>query len=565
MVKVFLLRKRGPMLIVNRSQRGGALAMTLASVAVLSITGYLLVSFLRGQRVHREGEVSHIQAQALASDLIELGKYFLAYEKIVFTQDSLKLDASRKSALDVIMKQGIGSLEPAPHFLTNACGGYDAEAVELGDLKINQEKVFCPLYLRNPLFDGNILEKAVFRLWGSSKKTQILIRDGSNIITKTDVSRAAVVKEESDGSYSLEIDLKKSILDPKNSRIRLGVEQNFVSLLKTAGAEAKVRFIFHTKRAGFETISNERFVTLSSFVKYGESFQLKTVSSSETLIFQAPSVKDFALFLVYPETSSGSPTRKFSEAFRFGGKQTQIYGRVFFHGDIDIPLQELPEFHETVVISGRLINQNSQDLLAQRALLQAKFKKGLVTDFPVDRLVKDGRCVGFYEVSNQSEMYCKKPSDETLDFTMRDYILNLVNICSGYPVSVDKGNYHYEIDKASTPIVVTSCTPSEPGKQFVSGGVYNVKVSGSHAFVLSPIQNLIVSSSSSIYGTVLGGHISVRDGTRFYSISHLKVGLPGIGNQKVLAEVSTEAASIKTGVGVPIMNMPLFKNTAMGR
>jgi hypothetical protein len=557
-----------------RRQLGSAFSITISSTVVLSVVGYLLVSFLRGQRVNREEEIQFIQAKGLASDVVEIGKYFLAYERVVFIEEALKLDNQRRLALDALMTQGIGSLEPASYFLSNACGGYDADAIEVGDLKVNGSQVMCPFYLRNPLLDGNMVDSLLFRMWTSNNQTQVLtLGAGGSVVTRGGVSKAPIFKVEPNNSYSVELDLKNSVLDPRSARLRLGVDQTFINTLKAFNSEIKLRYNFYAQRSGFQSITNERFVTISAVVKYGPTLQPSVATASETFVIQSPTVKDFAIFVPYPETASGASTKRMSEAFLFGGPNTQVYGRVFFDGDIDIPLQNLPVFHETVVISGDLVNQSSiTDPVLKRSLMQEKFKKGLIVNFPADRLIKDGECVSNYKVVNHSEIHCKKPADPTANFRIHDYIQNLVSMCSDYGIVSKNGSYMYLIASIDplipfrpAPVEVESCSPSAPGKLFISGGTKWVRIMGSHAFILSPAEKVVALNATNIYGTILGGHISVKDGTQFYTISNLRSGLPGIADANVLAEVTKEASGILAGVGVPLMNLPLFKNSSVGR
>lgn len=546
------------------TQRGSALTITLTATAVLSIAGYFLVSFLNVQRSTREDEIQHIQARGLALDVVEIGKYFLAYEKVVFIDDSLSSNPSRKKSLDSLISQGIGSVEPASDFLSNACGGYDIDAVGIGDFKVKGESVFCPLYLRSPLFDGVMLENLLFRMWANDGDTQLLTVDGTSVVSKGGFKKTAIFKQEKNGSYLLELDLTESVLNPTSSRLRLGVDQNFINTLKASDGEVKLRYQFFTRKAGFDSVSNERFASISAVVKYGPILESKRATASESLILQSPTVKDFALFLIYPETDSGSPTQDLSKAFDFGGSGTQVFGRVFFDGDIDVDISKLPTFHEVVIISGRLRNQAKADPEKIRAMMQEKFRKGLIMNFPTDRLIKDGNCLGDYNTFNQSEMYCKKP-DGVTPFGIQDYIHNLVSMCSEFKVIGSSGNFKFDLVNPASPITVEACTDSEPGKVFISGGANNVVLSGTHAFILSPVRKTLASNTMNIYGTILGGHVSVKNNTSFYSISNLREGLVGLADKSVLAEVTTESSGILAGIGVPLINLPLFRSSAVGR
>ena len=540
-------------------QQGGALTYSIAGAAVLAIAGYMLVGLLGIQKVTREDEVFYIQAQQLVNDLAELGLYTLAYDKVVSAEKPFEFNQAQKTIIFELLDQPMGSLELRNHLIGNVCGGYDVNANQVGDLRLGNSIAFCPFYLRDPSLDGFMLEDIVFKLWKTSGPTSVFKRVGNQIVTQPGGQRQAVLRSNTSDEYILETDLTHMLTQQTESRFLLHVDQNFIQSLKSLSPQLLFRYKFHRAMRGYKTNGNERLVTIECELKYGENLRRKWVRGQHSVIYQIPAIKDFALFFMYPETSQGLPTRKFSESVILGGPNTQVHGRVFFNGDIDIDIQQLPTFSEVVIISGEITRPTSMSVEEFASILSQKFRKGLIERFPVHRLVYDNSCSdNFPAVVNQTQLYCRKPGSLTQLFNIEDYILGLTNICSNYPLNVNSGNYTYDLTTAVAPIVKETCAPSSPGKLFVSGGVMKVTISGSHAFILSPVKTLLANGPTTIYGTVMGGHLSLPNGSKIYGLGKIKSGLPGIADDEVLRQVSREGSRILSGVGVPLRNLPLF-------
>lgn len=545
-------------------KKGNALTIVLIITALFAVMSYVILNFVQGRRGSSEEEIRFLQAKMIASDIVELGKYFLAYDRVVFMDDPLGMTAGRQAIQKDFSQQSYGSLVANNSFLLNACGGYDANAAEIGDFKADGQTVFCPYFVRNPLMDGVMFEDMMLSMWARSGAVGVLSMSGGVLETKSG-TRTAIMTKDGSGAYSLTISLNEALKNPDNQFIRLHADQNILKMLKSGSFEAKLIFTFYSASAGFETISNERYVTIRSEVNYGTSLFKRSASASESLILYTSTVRDYAIFMMYPETSGGLKTRKFSEAMKLGGNTSRVNGRVFFNGDIDVPLTDLPVFNEIVVISGDLQVPPTVNFEQQRALMKEKFRKGLIVRFPVEKLINDGECVSGIPMSNQSGMYCKRTMVPTENFGISDYIINNGSACSNLKAKVNSGAYMYETAGSTLASAQEICKGSAPERLFLSGGVNDVEVVGSHAYIVSPVRNLKVQSAANIYGTIFGGYIEALAGSKFYSLSSLRKGLPGIASDVDLAAISGEGSRVQAGVGVPLLNLPLIKKPYLGK
>lgn len=547
---------------VGRS--GNALTIVLIITAMFAVVSYLILNFVQGRRGSSEDEVRLLQAKMIATDIVELGKYFLAYEKVIFLDNPLSMNPSRVTIQKDFAQQSYGSLVANNSFLLNACGGYDANATEVGDFKAEGQLVFCPYFVRNSLMNGAMFEDMMLEMWARSGSVGVLSMSGGVLETKAG-TRNAIMTKDGSGAYSLTISLNEALKTQDNQFIRMHADQNILKSLQNGDFEAKLIYTFYSASAGFETISNERYVTVRSEVNYGSPVFRKSANASESIIMYTSTVRDFSLFMMYPETASGAKTRKFSEAMQLGGNTTRVNGRVFFNGDIDVDLADLPIFNEIVVISGDLIVSSGIDFAQQRALVKDRFRKGLVVRFPVERLINDGECVSGIPMSNQSGMYCKRPLIPTESFGISDYITNLGSVCSSLKANINSGAYSYVTAGSTNPMIQEYCKGSAPERLFLSGGANEVEVAGSHAYIVSPVKSLKIKSAANIYGTVFGGHIEALAGSKFYSLSALRKGLPGIASDVDLAAISAEGSRVQSGVAVPLSNLPFIKKPYLGK
>lgn len=551
-----------------QNKKGSALPMVMIIAGLVAVFSYVIFGMLQSRRSSTEDELRALQAKMLAADIVELGKYLFLYERVIYLTDPLTISAAREATRKDFLNQSYGSLAPANSFMINACGGYDATAKEIGNFMANGSQVFCPLYLRNPLLDGSMFEDMLLEMWSRGNRTVSqnthILRMSANGFVSVPTTRKAVLERDAAGAYTFSIDLENAIQSSNDQFIRLHLNQNIIQMMRQNSFKAKLTYTIFGNSTGFTTLSNERFITVEADVSYGNALSQRSVNVVEPLIMYSSTVKDFAIFIMYPTTSAGNPTTKFSESVILGGASTKVNGRVFFNGDIDTPLANLPTFNEVVVISGK-INVSGLSTEQARTLMAEKFKKGVVTGFPVKRLINDGECLPGLPTANLSGMYCKNPQNLAVNFGIGDYIKNLGNICSNLPVKYTNGVYRYDLTNNKDPIRKEQCTGSAPEKIFLSGGSDSVTVTGSYAFIVSPIKSLIAGADANIYGTIFGGYIRAGSGSRFYSLGTLRKGLPGIASDIALNEITSESERILTGVGVPLLNLPLVKDAAIGK
>lgn len=547
-------------------RKGNALTIVLMITAIFAIVSFFIITFVQSRRVNSEEELRFIQAKLLADDIVELGKYFLAYEKVIFLNNPLAMSEERRAVLNDFAQQSYGSLVANNSFLINACGGYDANATEVGDFKAKGEPVFCPYFVRNPLLDGVMFENMMLQMWSRSGTVGVLAMSDDGVLETRSTTRQAIMSKKVSGAYEVTINLNDILSNSDDQYIRMLLDEKLANSFRQNDFDAKLIFTFYSASAGFETISNERYATVTSVVNYGSRMLFRrSATTSESIIMSTSTVKDFSIFMIYPEDSDGARTRKYSESMKLGGPDSIINGRVFFNGDIDIPLTGLPVFTEMVIISGDILNNDSVNKETYRQLMREKFRKGIIVRFPVEKLINDGVCVPGISMANQSGMYCRPPLQPTGMFSIADYISNLRNVCSDLKVTMNSGAYTYANTGSTDSMSVINCDGSAPDKLFLSGGATEVEVTGSHAFIVSPIKKLHIKSSANIYGTVLGGYIEAESGTKFFSLSSLGKGMTGIPSDSDLAAISREGARIQEGVGVPLLNLPLIKKPYLGK
>lgn len=564
-LRPFLILKERTLIAIKisvtqiRNKRGSSLPLVMIISALVFVFSYVIFNLLQSRRQGTEDDLRVLQAKMLAADIAELGKYMLLYERVVYINDVLNVDSARVATRRDMLAQSYGSLAAANSFMMNACGGYDANAVEIGPLRADNSPVFCPFYLRNPLMDGKMFEDMMLTMWSIGGQVGELVMKGG-VLSTQNTTRSPILTKDSSGAYALSIDLDSAIRNPNNQFIRLHLNQNIVQKMRQDGFSAKLVFTLFGPSTGFRTLSNERFVNVQAEVSFGTTLNTKSVSVSETAILYSTTVKDFALFMMYPEDGAGNPTTLFSKAVELD-KTSQINGRVLFNGDIDTNLEELPVFNETVIISGT-VNTSGFTFERARELMTQKFRKGIVMGFPIKLLINDGECVAGMPTSNDSSMYCVEKGTG-LPYNLTKYIDNMGNICSKLPVSFAAGEFTFDTSKVVDPVIKEQCKGSAPGKVWLSGGVRSVSVSGSHAYVLSPIKTLIMAAGGNLYGTVLGGHIRGSK-VKIYSLGALRPGLPGIASDKDLGNISAESGKIMAGVGVPLINVALIKEAKIG-
>lgn len=574
-----------------RNQKGNALLLVLTAMGFLSTMAYVIPTYLNTEKRKVAFNERAIHATQIASDLKELGKYLLLYEKVVYKDNPLDISNDRRTQLHQLWQQNFGSVSVESAGLLNACGGYDAVANFIGDLKVSNEPVFCPLYVRNSLMTGQMLEDMVFNVWARPGNSNVLrVVNGQPVL---DTRPKASVVTGADGRYTVDLDMTSSLASA-NNYIPLNFNPDFLDLLRSLQGTARIRYEFYTDSSGFKASGAERYVRIIGLVSFRETGRADEVardfSDSDSFILSTPSVKDFALFMPYPVEHAWTgrtiglgpsevalrplPTRLMSRAISFGDATTEIFGRVFFNGDIDIPLDDLPVFHEAVIISGNFTYPIPP---ADRAKLRRKFLKGITLNYPAHRFLFDGpdrasaaNCavgVGPLDLTNVFGLHC--PLQNSVDkgqFGMIDYIKNMQGVCSDSNITASGGDpyWNYSFTQSRIQPANRSFDCVSQGL-FIRGGTTTLTVSGPFAFVASPMVKVTVSGSrSSVYGTLFTGAAVFNPGTKIYSIANMRPTLPGIIDEAVLARLNGEAAAIFEGVGVPLPAFPLIQSAREG-
>lgn len=607
----------------DSSQRGNTTLLVIVGMGFLATLAYVVPTFIDMQKNKIAYDERSIHGQQLAGDIKEIGKYLLLYEKVVFKTDPLKLTTKRSAHLQKVWQQTFGAFDVDSSGLLNACGGFDALATYIGDLRLGGEPVFCPLYIRNSMMTGQMLEDMVFEKWnqpGSPVKI-LYAQDG---LPATREGTIADVFKGSGGKYSTELDLTNS-LDGAGNFIQLSNNPDFVRLLKSLKGEVKIRYDFYTDSSGFVGSGSDRVIKITGIVrmksKPGEkdsNQEIREFKESESIILNNPTMKDFAIFMPYPIDRSWAqrrrigpgvsdinlrptPTHLMSKAINWGGVNTQIYGRVFFNGDIDTPLAQLPVFHDTVIITG---NFTYQLTATDRELLKRKFLKGITTNFPANRFLFDGpyssnrNCTlgsGPLDLSNVNGLHCrpetatascaardnrddrcKIPAYEArrefgiLEYMARSVCNDSVVIFGGGgakgPENRSDSNWNYSFTNSAPENRPHSPDDTCPSNTlFVKGGAIRVEVNSTYAFIASPMAVLKVDQAgASIYGISMPGAIDVSTGpVNFYSLSRMKAGMTGIGSPETLDMLNLEASSLFELVGVPL-SLPLVQTAREG-
>lgn len=578
----------------RRGQRGAILPVIFLTMGVIAVIGYSISAYISRSYSQLVDEDTMMEAQMLAADLKEFGKYLILYEKVHFQTKPLAIDPSRRAALETVWGQKFGAVNNVlgPSIL-NSCGGYSALVVFIGDLKLDGQPVFCPAYLRHPEMTGELLEHMFFENWiRGGQSAQVLHgfnlenSQMADVVTRAPGSKGYVVKitvgafDPDRSGQSKTIDYQW--IDDPNNFIFMSYGQRIAQRMKQLKVSAKLEFEIMAESAGFVPAASERFVKVRSVVEFDGALKDSSgATDSESFILSIPTIKDFAIFMPYPTTGvyAGTgvtrrpiPTNRFSQAVTLPSN-SEIHGRVYFNGDIDVPLQNLPTFSETVFISGGLTSV--QDARPETIeLLKTKFRKGIVTNFSASRFVLDGACAAGSSVSitNDTELFCKTEWGD--EFGIAEYLTRLSGVrCLNSIATVGAGGkvfYDFATLRATDPRFASAednsnyCEDVDGAPRF-TGPVREVRITDNVAFVASPTEKLNVSAANAtIYGVVLGGHINAPQGARFYSFSAMREGLPGLGNSATLKERSIDANMAVDGVSVALKNFPLIRSSKDG-
>ena len=545
----------------------------LTGGAALLVPGMLKRSVSTAFDAERE-----LEAQMLASNLRELAKYLVLYEKVFYTGESgLMTLGSRPDPLVIdagirgLWRQSFTEVDSANLGLARACGGYTLGARYIGRHEIGGRKVFCPLYFRTHLLSGRMAENMVFEQWANPALNP-------------------VVNKLSEGSYELVLDFSKAF-DANSARIvPLDLGQRLLAERVARKLDAKVYLRFKTDSSGFRALTSERYLSITAQVSFDtREGGRKFVEDSESMMMAFATPKDYALFLPFP-----SAARKWTEVVRASNPAgVGFYGRVYFRGDLDLApgnmataLEALPVFNDVLILSGTL--KPAIPTAASLDVLKRKFRKGLVTNLSGARFVLDGACAGPQDtttrVRNEGSIACRDPVGGA-PMTIERYISNLNGSCSSGRILVesqtikhfdpaagvltanedrchDDGSNNSGQDKDQyIPSIVTQ--GGKGAMTVVDGGFSEVEVAGPTAILLTPAGKLTIRTPASVYGLVLGGSVDALAGVNFYSLNALRPGLPRI-EQVTIGEINADAGAAYAGISVPLVNMPVIYSSREG-
>ncbi len=553
---------------VIRNRRGNALLWVVGFAAILGMLAITVPRLVSRSFSHAIDMEREFEAQVLASNVKEIAKYLVLYEKIFFTGALNVLGAPESdplvinSSLRALWGQSFTSLDPANTGMGRACGGYTLGAKYLGIHKVDGRQVFCPMYFRTHLFTGLMSEQMLFEQWSHSA-TPVLTPGASK------------------GTYKLTIHFDKSFSEDDSRMIPLDLGERLISEQRR-GLEAFVEFTFSTDSSGFRSISSERYLHIKATVKFkGDKGLQYFVEDEESIMMALSTPKDFAFFIPFP-----SPSRLWSETMQFANpSDVKIFGRTFFRGNldgigatskIDEDILRLPRFNDSVVLSGTF----SPKIPGPKYLpaLKERFPKGLVTNFSAARFVLDGKCAkpadSTTRVQNMSEIHCESLNTPNTPMTIDEYVANLQQDCNGGSFVVQGSAIKYEFPTDIPP-------PAFPGKcrttagnwagatrgpaTAIEGGAASVRIEGPTALLVSPIANLTVARSGAVVrGLIFGGNVVVSGPAEFWSLGSLQPGKAGNLSAQQMAEINNEAALAYAGVAVPIVNLPIVYSTREG-
>jgi hypothetical protein len=576
----------------KNKQSGSVLALLLVVTVVICIVGFV-ISGLVGQVLNQLGDEDiQIEAQMLAGDLKEYTKYLLAYEKIMFVDNPLKMGAARRDNVRELWKETPHQVNYSNTLnVANVCGGYEFAARFLGTLTLDGERVFCPVLLRQSDMTTKDIEDMYFDKWANAKGSALMWK--GNQITNESMSQVFESEDGAgnplpEGHYRIRLNFSEDSAgadDPdwyqdSDNMIPMYVGQKLFELKRDSSINFNVRaeviIDMFTDSMGFTGKISERFFKVSSIVtiKSPGSATERSFVDSESFILRTPTLKDFSLFIAYPLRSDLAPTTSFREATNFASN-TNIRGRVFFNGNMDpTTLASLPTFFDTVFISGSLTTPVRPEELP---LFRTKFRRGLITNLSAARFIFDGDCLpdnppdpNRQLILNGSGIPCKDNGGVRGIESFPGYN---AGDCKCYPMAFVPGTGgklgRYEYQNQQTPGV--PCTPTTDRTtcnlslaedsgvgDFIAPSQAMQSIS-EYGFLLGAFKQLNLTSNSSVYGTIIGGHIQATSGGEFYPLTEMKPGLRGIGSAQRLSDLSSKANSLGGGVSAPLPNFPLIQ------
>lgn len=514
------------------NQRGVSLVMVLALGSVFSIMALFIFDYLNNMKAASKNLELQLKAKMLSEDALELTKYLLFYERILSINYPKHLPPSIMNMDDGL--GGVGNWVKACSSLDYTVGG----SLPVPEFKIMRadgvtaDEVMCTTDLKDFRLSGNIWNMYLEKL-----------------STLTDTPYTKI----SPGKYKL----KTIFFNPLDSTnpdefIKFNIEKKFVGFIKSI----EVDIYFYTNESGFDSVDSERFIKMVSTVKYGKKALLgigeSIALSEETLMFRASNMKNFALFMAYPDTN---PANILSDSFRGRialDKVSNVYGKTYFKRGFDFSTIDLtnpasidlPTFHDTVVLSGSIKNA-PQPSLANIEALKQKFRRGFLVNVGEEYIFDTAT------INNLT-------GGLKHDLTINQYIKNAgaVAYCIAIPAldTVKLVINGLDVSNCSDSNVGTWGGPFTPVK---GKNIGEILVESEKAFIMAPAEKLhFTKSPGTMYGVFLGGKISGK--ADIYSLEMMREGLPGIdATNQALKNMNLQANRTNDLIGVPLRNLPV--------
>lgn len=518
-----------------RNQQGSAIINVLGiSVAIIAV-GMALYSSLIGGVKSAMGEEVRAEAESLSQNMLESVKYLLLYEKVVYVDEKGPFDFSgTRSNITDLWSESFGAGADTNTNMAITCGGFDGKGVFIGTFSFNGIPVFCPVMLRSSQLNNLLLEQLIL---------ENMVRLGSAQKVRDGLYKIDLILYDSARGYD-------SFGEPNKKFLPINVGQNILNSQKSKLKSAKVTIEIATDSSGFGTTTSERFITLTSELTFQSEFRAYPFVQSQSFVMYPATPKDFALFMAYPAKSNGDNTRLWSEAVKID-KNSVIEGRVFFNGDINVPLRDLPTFKELVVITGDFAPALTK---AELVNLRSKFLKGVVTKFSGPRFVFSGNCSstnGSMTVVNSAGYNCNVSTGNT--YSINHYLNKVGNVCMNAPITYEDGNM--SVDCSNQP---ANCPVTCSEQKIVKGPFKDVTLKGNYALISAPVAQLKISAKQ-VYGTIFGGYVEAGAAVNIKAPALMRVGDIGIGSDNVLKNYSDELQQALDGVSSPLLNMSIVK------
>lgn len=532
----------------TRNTQQGSLLLwgMLISVVLGIVLGVIQQTFTSSSKTTLEDGVVW-KAQELANNLIEITKYFAFYERVVYVDSKgplNHLDSSERSQnMITVLNRGIGLDKLDPYSLGKLCGSFGLKGESLATFKLGGVKVFCPYFTRVSQLTSKEMEVVLFEDWSSR----------------------GVVEKEAPGVYKVELDFTESLQEFNKSFISWTTlnEQEEYNLLFSKIKKAYVSLRYFTESSGFISLGNDRTLSIEARIEFESVLSSKSgIVESESFVIRPSIPKDYTLFFLYPTTSTYLATRKFSESVKLSGGSS-IRGRAYFNGDLDVSLGTAPLFSEYTIFSGSIIPRPK---ISDESVLKTKFPKGLLTHFSSERWLFSGACgtgSSGTSIVNQSGYKCKNFFGNNL--SMLDFFSLTPNSCTDASVVINSGAISIECGSSFNPACPIHC-PGSPQISTISYPVKDLKIVGSHGFVVAPVAKvLLITSNSYLNGSLFGGHLdSSGQNATLLGAQSWQVGLPGFANQETLDSFSQSYLLSKAGITAPLMNMPIVLGVFSG-